>query len=90
MTSAYHCDKGCRVDAVRALAKDSMVPTNSHFRRTSGVVTHVQTTKVRGNGVRMTGDTTCVYLGVQGERAKVGVAICCRKGLVGICRNEGA
>ena len=58
MASAYHCDKGCCVVAVHALAKDSMVPINSHFRRTSGVVTHVQTAEVRGNGVRMTGDTT--------------------------------
>ena len=31
--------------------------------------------KVRGNGVQMIGDTTCVYSGVQGGRAKAGVAI---------------
>ena len=35
----------------------------------------VSETKVRGNGVRMIGDTTCVYSGVQGGRAKAGVAI---------------
>ena len=31
--------------------------------------------KVRGNGVRMIGDTTCMYSGVQGGRAKAGIAI---------------
>ena len=31
--------------------------------------------KMRGNGVKMIGDTMCVYSGVQGGRAKAGVAI---------------
>ena len=35
----------------------------------------VSEAKVRGNGVRMIGDTTCVYSGVQGGRAKAGVVI---------------
>ena len=35
----------------------------------------VSEVKVRGNGVKMIGDTTCVYSGVQGGRAKVGVTI---------------
>ena len=57
---------------MRALAKDSMVPTNSHFQCTSGVVTCTDY-KGEGDGVRMTDDTTCMYLGVQGERAKAGI-----------------
>ena len=35
----------------------------------------VSEAKVRGNGVRMIEDTTCVYLAVQGGRAKASVAI---------------
>ena len=35
----------------------------------------VSEAKVRGNGVRMFGDTTCVYSGVQGGRAKAGVSV---------------
>ena len=35
----------------------------------------VSEAKVRGNGMRMIGDTTCVYSGVQTGRAKAGVAI---------------
>ncbi len=30
---------------------------------------------MRGNGVKMISDTTCVYSGVQGGRAKAGVTI---------------
>ena len=35
----------------------------------------VSEAKVRGNGMRMIGDTTCVYSGVQTGRSKAGVAI---------------
>ena len=35
----------------------------------------VSEAKVRGNRLKMIGDTTCVYSGVQGGRVKVGVAI---------------
>ena len=35
----------------------------------------VNEAKVRGNSVRMIGDTMCVYLGVQGGRTKAGVTI---------------
>ena len=35
----------------------------------------VSEAKVRGNGMRMIGDTTCVYSGVQTGGAKAGVAI---------------
>ena len=38
-------------------------------------VLDVSETKVRGNGVKMIGDTMCVYSRVQGGRAKAGVAI---------------
>ena len=36
---------------------------------------YVSEAKVRGNGVKMIGDATCVYTGVQKGRVKVGVAI---------------
>ena len=45
------------------------------MRRCRLEVLGVSEAKVRGNGVRMFGDTTCVYSGVQGGRAKAGVAI---------------
>ena len=35
----------------------------------------VSEANVRGNGVKMIGDTTCVYSGVQRGRVKAGVAI---------------
>ena len=35
----------------------------------------VSEAKVRGNGLKMIGDMTCVYLGVEGGRVKAGVAI---------------
>lgn len=43
-------------------------------------VLDVNEAKVRGNSVRMIGDTMCMHSGVQGGRAKVGAAILLSEG----------